>query len=820
MRTVWQDVQFGLRVLTKNRGSSIVAVLTLALGIAVTTTVFGWIDSILLHPFPGVGDSGRLALIETVTTSGENLVNFSYQDYKDYRDNLRLVSGVAVARFTPLNVGAEGRAERAWAELVSTNYFDVLKVRPVLGRTFLPHEAEDRPGAHPVAVISHRWWRSRFGGDPAVLGRTIRVNRHELTIVGVLPSDFRGSLVGLVYDVWMPITMATAMGTGDGTLTYRGTRDLTSTIVRLKPGVTLEQVRGEAGALAKRLAAQYPATNRGVDALVVPVWAGHLGAQGLLLKPLQILTAVCLLLLLIVAANVANLLLASAVSRQKEFGVRLAMGANRIRLARQLLTETLLLAVGGAGLGLLLVLWMGDSLVWLLPPSARELPLRIGGGLSLSTFGFSLVATLAATLLSGTLPAILSARHGVADVLKQGGRSGESGSHSHKLRNLLVVAEVALAMVALVGAGLFHRSFQNASSIRPGFDLSNVAVGQFYLSSAGYSAREQHLFCRTLRERMEAKPGVVGVTYSDVIPLGATGGSSPWGEISVDGYAPREDEQMMVHRATVPPGYFKLLDIRLLDGRDFTAQDDAAAPRVVVVNETFAKRYFRGANPIGRILRLGTRPYRVVGLARDSKYHTPTEAPTPFFYVPFEQLFEPGLNFAFFVKAKGDPMPLMADMRREALSLNPDAVFTPVLLEEAVGASVYPQKVAATLLTVVGVVCLLLAAVGLYSVLSYTVSQRTQELGVRMALGARPGDVVYLVVRESAALLIPGAALGATLALVAARPAGEMLVGVTTADPLTFGAAALLLGSVVLVASYVPALRATRVSPNVALRQE
>jgi len=438
----------------------------------------------------------------------------------------------------------------------------------------------------------------------------------------------------------------------------------------------------------------------------------------------------------------------------------------------------------------------------------------------LSTLGFTMLITLVATLVSGTLPALLSARAGLGETLKQGGRGGASGTHSHRLRNLLVVVEVGLAMVALVGAGLFYRSFHNASGIQPGFDTANVSVSQFYLSSAGYSADEQHRFCRTLRERVEAMPGVVGATYSDVVPLAAASGSTPWGQIAVDGYSPGPNEQRMIHRATVPPGYFNLLGIALLDGRDFTERDEAGAAPVMAVNQAFARRYFGRANPIGRTVRMGTRAFTVVGMVKDSKYHTPTEAPLPFFYVPFRQVFAPGLNFAFFVKTTGDPMPLTAALRREALALNQDAVFTPTLLEDAVTASLYPQKVAATLLTIVGTVCLLLAAIGLYSVLSYAVGRRTQELGVRMALGARPGDVLRLVIGEGLALMVPGVLMGMVLAVLAARPASPMLVRVSAADPVAFGAAALLLAAVVLAACYVPARRATRVTPMAAFRSE
>ena len=820
MPTFLKDVRFGLRVLRRSPWFTAVAVLTLGLGIAVNTTVFSWINSVLLHPFPGVGDPHELALIETVTPTGEFLVNTSYLDYRDYRDNLQLVSGVALGRFTPLSVGADGRTARAWAELVSANYFDVLKVKPVLGRVFLAEERGEQEGGAPVAVISFGMWQTRFGGDPKVLGKTIRLNRHELTIIGVAPREFHGSLAGVVYDVWIPVTMATAMGTGDGTLHYRGTRDETSTIVRLKPGVTIEQARAEAAALGRRLAADYPATNRGAGLTVTPLWQGHLGAQGMLLQPLRILMALSLLLLLIVCANVANLLLARAVSRQREFGIRLALGARRSRLAMQLLVETLLLAAGGAVVGVTLVLWMGQSLLLLVP--IIDVPLDVGGGLNLPTLGFTLLIAVVATLLSGTAPALLIARSGLNETLKEGGRSGGASAGSHRLRGLLVIAEMTLAMVALIGAGLFYRSFHNASGIQPGFDRSSISVSQFYLSYAGYTAEEQRDFCRILRERLESKPGVVGVTYSDVVPMSTASGagSTPWGLIDVEGYAPASNEQMMIHRATVPPGYFQLLGIRMLEGRDFTERDSAEAPAVMIVNETFANRFFHGRNPIGRKVRLGSRQATVAGLVKDSKYHTPIEGPTPFFYVPFRQVFAPGLNFSVFLKTTGDPLRMTPVLRREALALNQDAVFSTKLLADATTGSLFAQHVAASLLGVVGGISLLLAAIGLYSVMSYAVSQRTQEMGIRMALGAQPGNVLGLVLKEGLRLTVPGLVAGSAVALAAARIAGGMLVNVGASDPLTFVSAAAFLGLVAALASYLPALRAMRVEPIVALRNE
>jgi len=814
-QSLWQDIRFAVKVSAANPKFTAVAVLTLAIGIAVNSTVFSWIDSILLHPYSGVRDTSGLALIETVTVSGEHLVASSYLDYLDYRDNLNLVSAIAIGRFTPLTVGLRGNAERAWAELVSANYFDVLKVKPVLGRSFLSEEGANQPGGFPVAVISYRMWQNRFHGDRNVLGQDIRLNRHQLTIIGVAPPDFRGTTVGLVYDVWMPITMADAMGTGGGTLNYRGCRDLTSTIVRLKPGVTLDQARDEVSALAKRLAAAYPETNRGVDATVVPVWAGHLGAQGILLKPLQILMAVCLLLLVVVCANVANLQLARAVARQKEFSLRLAFGARPGRLIQQLLTETLLLALAGAVVGVAIMMWVGKSLNGLLP--AMDFPFDLRAGLSASTFGFTLLIVVVVGFASGLAPALLSIRKDLNQALNEGGRSGIGGARSHRLRGLLVGVEVGVALLALVSAGLFLRSFRNASRIEPGFDTGHVAVSQFYLSNAGYTAQEQWSFCRMLRERMEATPGVLAVTYTDFVPLTAPN-SSPEDELEVEGYVPARNEQMLIHRATVPPGYFRFMGIPMLEGRDFTERDEADAPTVMIVNETFARRFFPGASPVGHKVHLGGTTATVIAEVRDSKYNTPIEQPAPYFYLPFRQWFAPGLNVAFLIKTAGDPMDTLPDLRRQALVLNPDAFFHSVRLSDAVGYSLYAEKVAASLLTVVGILCVLLAAIGLYSVLSYEISTRTQEFGVRMALGASRVKVLAQVIRESLILAVPGLLVGFAAALVAFRFLSGMLVNVSPTDPLTLAGSILFLITVTLLASYLPASRATRIDPMVALR--
>jgi predicted permease len=815
MRSFRDDLRFGFRVWWNNPGFTLVAVLTLALGIAANTTVFGWIDAVLLNPFPGVRDPGELAVLETTTANRDWPIGMSFTDYRDYRDNLKLVSGVAVGRITPLSLGADGRTERAWGELVSGNYFGLLGVKPVLGRAFLPEESDDRPAAHPVAVISYKMWRSRFREDPKVLGKTIRVNRHEITIVGVAPPEFRGTMAGLSFDLWMPVTMAQAMGTGGGTLSYRGTRDLTTTLARLRPGVTVEQAASEVAALGRRLAAAYPNTNQSIEATLRPIRSARNGAQPLLVAPLRMLLGACFLMLLIVCANVANLLLARAVSRQKEFGVRMALGAGRWRLARQLLTETLLLAAAGSVVGMILAMWMGQSLLLLLPPV--DAPISLDTGLTAHTLGYTVLVAVLATLISGAAPALLSVRAGLSETLKEGGRGG-SGAGAHRLRGLLVTSEVALASVALIGAGLFFRSFQNASAIQPGFEMSGITVSQFYLSSSGYSAQEQRQFCRALRERLEATPGVTGVSYADQVPLSF--GLTPWHKLEIEGYTPAPGESMYVHRTFVPPGYFDLLRIPRTEGRDFTELDEAGKPAVMIVNETFVRRYFAGRNPLGRAVRVEGETRTVVGVVKDIKYHSPTEAPIPYLYIPFRQRFAPGLNFVVFLKTAGDPARPLAAMRREALALNADAVFTTMRLTEATAASLYPQRVAASLLGVLGTVSLLLAAVGLYSVMSYTVSQRTREVGIRMALGAKPADVLRLVVRQGLTMTLPGLLAGILGALASARLVAGMLVRVAPADPLTFLAASGFLAFVAALASCLPALRATRVQPMSALRCE
>ena len=813
---MFRELRNAVRVSLKSPGFTLVAVATLAVGIAANTTVFSWIDSVLLRPMPGTADPPSLVAFETVAPNGEYLTT-SYADYRDYRDNLKLISGLALAQPRALSVGEDEHAERVWGELVSGNYFAVLGMKPVLGRVFAPEEYGDREGAYPVAVIGEGLWKRMFNGDPQILNKTIRINRQRLTVIGVAPGEFHGSVPGLTFEVWAPAVMGRQLNLmADWYLGDRQTRAFL-VLARLNAGVTLERARAEIRAVSAKLAEMYPKTNRGMSATVFPVWKGHFGAQSLLLEPLRILMAVGALVLLIVCANVANLLLARSVVRGKEFALRLALGAGRGQLVRQLLTESLVLALAGAAVGVPLAQWMAQGLGYLMPPT--DFPVRFEVRLNGHALLFTLAVTLAACLASGMAPALNTSRADLNEILKLGGgRAGTAGTRSQPMRRLLVMGEMALAMVAIIGAGLFARSFQMAREINPGFDARNVLVSHLYLSTAGYGVAERKLFCQRLAARLGSQPGVVSSTYADMVPLGFDSG--PWEDLQIEGYVAGPSENMKIYRNVVAPGYFDLMRIPLVEGRDFTEHDDEKANQVMIVSDTFVKRFYGGRSPLGHRVRGWARWFTIVGVARDTKFHTPNEAAAPYFYVPFRQVYREDLAIAFYLRTKGDPAQAAGVLRREIQAMDPAASFDAMPLERYIGASLFPQKVAAMLLGVLGAIALVLAAVGLYSVMAYTITQRTNEIGIRMALGAKPLEVLALVVRQGMAMAGAGLAVGVAASLGVMRVASGFLVKVSASDPMVYAAAVLFLALVALAASWIPARRATRIDPNLALHSE
>jgi putative ABC transport system permease protein len=816
MRTVYQDLRYGLRLLARSPAFTLVAVTTLAVGIAANTAVFGWIDSVLLRPLPGTAAGDRLVIFELIDRTREGF-NISYPDFRDFRDNLKL-STVAVSLFpSVLELGEGEHTQRVWGELVSGNYFEVMGVEPLMGRFFLPEEQGDAPPASPIAVVSERLWRTRLGADPDVVGRVVRLNHHRLTIVGVAPAAFRGTVRGMLFDVWIPLTMAPQLGRVDASVLENRRARMLNAVARLAPGVTIEQARAEVASVAERLARLHPDTNTGFGATLVWEWDAHASVQPFLRGPLEILMATCALVLLIACANVASLLVARATARQRETSIRLVLGASRARLLRQMLTESALLLALGALVGVPLATWMQRGLSYL-APTTISYPFAIESGTSLRVLVFAVLLSALSALLAGSSPALQAMRSDVNEALKEGGRAGGAGARSHRLRAALVVFEVALAFVALVGAGLFLSSLRAVRATDPGFEPRGVLVAQIHFSAGDRTPEEREEFCRRLRDRLESEPGVEAVSFADRIPLGF--GSGPVGEVEVEGYVPRPGEDMRIGGTRIAPGYFALLRTPLVAGREFTAADGVGDGRVVIASESFARRFFGAEDPIGR--RVGGRGgdwYTVVGVVRDSKANSLAESPRPYLFTPLRRDAVPA-EMAVFVRTRGDEATSAATLRRDAAALDPEVgAFDVMPLRTYIDAPLFARRIAATLLTVLGTVALLLAAVGLYGLMAHAVGERTQEIGIRMAIGAEPADVLGMVVRRGMSLTAAGLLIGTLVALAVGRLVSSLLVDVSPWDPSVFAGATLFLGLVALAASGLPALRASRLDPAEALRR-
>jgi predicted permease len=812
IETALQDLRFGLRMLRRNPGFSLLAILCLTLGIGANAAVFSWVEGILFRPYPAVAHQERVFAL-TGTARGETgPTGISWPDLIDLQRNCELVDALIVTKITGTTLSIGDRAERTIGSIVSANYFDAIGVHPILGRGFEPGEDSGR-SAHPLTVISYQLWKERFHSDPQIIGKTQRLNGVLHTIVGVTPEGFYGTFVGWAMQFWVPASMEEIFEAGGYKLEDRGARWIEA-YARLKPGVTLEQAQQEISAVAQRLESSYPDTNRGRSIKLWPLWQTPFNNAGTLLPTLEIMLAVVVFVLLIACANVGNLLLVRSFARRHEMTVRLAIGAGRGRLLRQLFTEGLILSVFGAMGGLLVAHWCRHSLVLLLPARAG-VAMHLPGEIDWRVMALSAGVCLLATILLGLVPSLQTRKLDLAGALKTETVGVVGGGGRAWLRSGLVVVQVSLSFILLVGAGLLLQSLQRVRAASPGFSTHDVLFTAVDLVSAAYDPQRAKSFQDELINRVQALPGVESATFARVTPLGyGTYSSTP---IVVDGYQPPPDEQPTAQYNEVGPNYFVTMGIPLVSGREFARSDDESAALVAVVNETMAAQYWRSGNPMGQRLQVKGRWMQVVGVAKDAKYQSLREAPKPFFYVPRRQNFS--IGGGLYIRTPLSPQSMATALAREVRALDPNlAPYEVISLQEQVDRSTSPQLVAVTLVGILGGLALLLAAIGLYGVMSYAVSQSARELGLRMALGAGASNVLRLVMSRGLVLTAGGVALGAAVALALTRLLGNLLYKVSPRDPLAFGSAFVVMTIASLAACFLPAWRATRTDPARALR--
>ncbi len=834
-----QDVRFAARMLRKNPGFTVIAVFTLALGIGANTSIFTMINAVMLKSLP-VQNPEQLVLFSDGNGEGTSTGDpptgewsmFSYPVYEYFRDHNESFQGLCAFRSGEAHlsvrreVGQSGGApERARGHLVSGNYFEVLGVSAVMGRTIASED--DTPTARPAAVISYNYWKQTLNSDPSIVGKSMALNGTPFTVVGVAPPEFFGERVRRSPDFWMPLAFQPQIELQESALTKQDMYWL-NMMGRLKPGVGIEQAQAQANvALHQFLVEQAGATPsedrlKSIENSYISLLSGAQGISGLRYyysQPLHMLMAIVGLVLLIACANVGNLLLARASARQMEILIRLALGASRARLVRQLLTESVLLAILGGIAGILLAQWGVSVLVALV---ARTSPIDVSP--DWLVLGFTLIISLLAGLVFGIAPALRASRADISGGLKDKSARVGGGRSRFGLAPMLVVSQVALSLVLLVGAGLFSRSLMALEREDLGFNRDNVLLLDLDSRAAGYKPAELETLYRQILDRVGGLPGVQSATLATFSPMSGTNRSS---NISIQGYAPQPDEDMVVRDMLVGPRYAETLGLPVRLGREIGPQDTPASPQVAVVNEAFADHFFNGQNPVGQRFRFGDDPDKgnsieIVGVIRDAKYGSAKEKPDRTAYRPILQV-QDGSAYSsnLEIRTSGDPLQLASEVRSIIAQIDDKLPVEGITsLSDQIEQSFRQERLVAQLVSFFGLLALVLASIGLYGVMAQAVARRTNEIGIRMALGAQQGNILWMVLRETLLLVLAGIAIGVPVALLAARVIESQLFGMSPADPLTILLATTLLTVVAALAGYIPARRATKIDPMVALRYE
>ena len=806
MAGLLQDVRFALRQLRKDKTFTATAAVMLALGICANTTVFSWINGTMLHPIPGAFDTGQLVSMMRGEPSLSPPPPLSYPDYRDLRERNRNFNGILAFHHDWLTLTAGVMPERIYVANVSDNYFDVLGVRPLLGRFFLQGE-EIQKGGLPYVVLSYSLWQNRFGGDRAVVGKTIEVARKQGTVIGVAPRGFLGAMPGIRQDAWIPLDP----GVGTDDRMQSRSRYWLNVIGRLKPGVSRERAHQEMNSLMNQIVAQYPKEHQSANQITLdPMWRSPFGANVYMAASLPILLCIAGVVLLLTCVNVATLALVRFVSRRREVAIREALGAGRAQIMRQMVIEGVAVSLLGGLLALLLTLATSRAFARFVPPNAN--PVVVSGLVDHTIVIMVVLLAVAASAICGALPAWRSSQVPSAEVLKE--ETGNiAGGHNRHMLSGLVVTQIALSLSLLVCSGLFLRTLHNLSDANPGFNEDHVLTATVGIGISGYSSAEESVLQQKILAKVSALPAVKASTLTDWLPLSLT---SKDAEITPEGYIPQARETRQVQRSDVGPGYFKTMGIPLLAGREFTAEDNGKNPRVAVVNQTAARHYWPGQDAIGRHLTIWGHAYTVVGVARDIKRAFLNERPSPMVFLSYYQHWD---ETVVMVQTAGDPHAIAPAIEEAVHQVDGRLpVYDVRTLRETTQISNTFAILESTFASILAVITLILAGTGIYGVVAYRTQLRTHEIGIRMALGAGRAQVLRMVLWQGTRLIAIGLVFGVALVVGLTRFLAALLYGISPNDPVTLIVVLTLLGLVGLAACYLPALRAMRVNPVTAMR--